>query len=248
MARKKKVSEVDQAVSELSDVNFDLVDAENIENLKIEQDFISRDAPVATEESAQVEVTPVKEPAIEIVEEKKEVVAAVEEVQTKPVRKAKETVVVEVEAPKLTFNAGSYVIDASVYASNTAFFRGCNVPVYLVIEKKQDFLVINKEVQTIPNIRALHLSLTDGVYVALNSFGCAPNRLCLLFDSNTPAHLTRLQALCKQAARFGHYLATQNELVTLKLVKRYGMEVSEKQDVTMTSTSASNTYSFFLLK
>jgi len=246
MARKKKVSEVDQAVSELSDVDFDLVDAENIKNLMIEQDFISVEDPVTTEDSAQVEPTPVEEPAIEIVEEKKEVVAVVEEVQTKPVRKAKETVVVE--APKPIFSVGSYVIDANVYASNTAFFRGCNVPVYLVIEKKQDFLVINKEVQTIPNIRALHLSLTDGVYVALNSFGCAPNRLCLLFDSNTPAHLTRLQALCKQAARFGHYLATQNELVTLKLVKRYGMEVSEKQDVTMTSTSASNTYSFFLLK
>lgn len=248
MARKKKVSEVDQAVSELSDVDFDLVDAENIENLKIEQDFISVEDPVTTEDSAQVEPTPVEEPAIEIVEEKKEVVAVVEEVRTKPVRKAKETVVVEVEAPKLTFNVGSYVIDASVYASNTAFFRSCNVPVYLVIEKKQDFIVINKEVQTIPNIRTLHLSLPDGVYTALNSFGCAPNRLCLLFDSNMPTHLTRLQALCKQAARFGHYLATQNELVTLKLVKRYGMEVSEKQDVTMTSTSASNTYSFFLLK
>lgn len=248
MARKKKVIESDQAVSELSDVDFDLVDAENIENLKIEQDFISVEDPVTTEDSAQVEPTPVEEPAIEIVEEKKEVIAVVEEVQTKPVRKAKETVVVEVEALKGIFSVGSYVIDASVYASNTAFFRSCNVPVYLVIEKKQDFLVINKEVQTIPNIRTLHLSLPDGVYTALNSFGCAPNRLCLLFDSNIPTHLTRLQALCKQAARFGHYLATQNELVTLKLVKRYGMEVSEKQDVTMTSTSASNTYSFFLLK
>lgn len=244
MARKKKVIESDQAVSELSDADFDLVDAENIENLKIELDFKSVDEAVATEEPVQIESIPVEEPAIEIVEEK----VVVEEVKLKPARKAKETVVVEVEAPKPTFSVGSYVIDASVYASNTAFFRSCNVPVYLVIEKKQDFIVINKEVQTIPNIRTLHLSLPDGVYTALNSFGCAPNRLCLLFDSNMPTHLTRLQALCKQAARFGHYLATQNELVTLKLVKRYGMEVSEKQDVTMTSTSASNTYSFFLLK
>lgn len=248
MARKKKVIESDQAVSELSDADFDLVDAENIENLKIELDFKSVDEAVATEEPVQIESIPVEEPAIEIVEEKKEVIAAVEEVQTKPARKAKETVVVEVEAPKPTFSVGSYVIDASVYASNTAFFRSCNVPVYLVVEKKQDFIVINKEVQTIPNIRVLHLSLPDGVYAALNAFGCDPSRLCLLFDSNTPTHLTRLQALCKQAARFGHYLATQNEMVTLKLVKRYGMEVSEKQDVTMTSTSASNTYSFFLLK
>lgn len=248
MARKKKVIESDQAVSELSDADFDLVDAENIENLKIELDFKSVDEAAATEEPVQIESIPVEEPAIEIVEEKKEVIAAVEEVQTKPVRKVKETVVVEVEAPKPTFSVGSYVIDASVYASNTAFFRSCNVPVYLVVEKKQDFLVINKEVQTIPNIRVLHLSLPDGVYAALNAFGCDPSRLCLLFDSNTPTHLTRLQALCKQAARFGHYLATQNEMVTLKLVKRYGMEASDKQDVTMTSASASNTYSFFLLK
>lgn len=244
MARKKKVIESDQAVSELSDADFDLVDAENIENLKIELDFKSVDEAVATEEPVQIESIPVEEPAIEIVEEK----AVVEEVKLKPAPKAKETVVVEVEAPKPTFSVGSYVIDASVYASNTAFFRSCNVPVYLVVEKKQDFIVINKEVQTIPNIRVLHLSLPDGVYAALNAFGCDPSRLCLLFDSNTPTHLTRLQALCKQAARFGHYLATQNEMVTLKLVKRYGMEASDKQSVAMTTASASNTYSFFLLK
>lgn len=244
MARKKKVIESDQAVSELSDADFDLVDAENIENLKIEQDFKSVDEAVATEEPVQIESIPVEEPAIEIVEEK----VVVEEVKLKPAPKAKETVVVEVEAPKPTFSVGSYVIDASVYASNTAFFRSCNVSVYLVVEKKQDFIVINKEVQTIPNIRVLHLSLPDGVYAALNAFGCDPSRLCLLFDSNTPTHLTRLQALCKQAARFGHYLATQNEMVTLKLVKRYGMEASDKQSVAMTTASASNTYSFFLLK